>query len=63
MQSVAKVHKVACPICGEPAEYGPTNPCRPFCSRRCQLIDLGQWAAEDYRLLDGGTSRQPDKEM
>jgi endogenous inhibitor of DNA gyrase (YacG/DUF329 family) len=23
---------------------------RPFCSERCKLIDLGQWATEKYRV-------------
>jgi endogenous inhibitor of DNA gyrase (YacG/DUF329 family) len=23
---------------------------RPFCSERCKLIDLGEWAAERYRI-------------
>ncbi|WP_432721939.1 DNA gyrase inhibitor YacG [Jeongeupia wiesaeckerbachi] len=41
---------VNCPQCGEPAIYGPDNPFRPFCSRRCRLIDLGQWADEQYRI-------------
>jgi hypothetical protein len=22
----------------------------PFCSERCQLIDLGSWANEEYRI-------------
>lgn len=26
------------------------NPHRPFCSERCRLIDLGQWADETYRV-------------
>jgi endogenous inhibitor of DNA gyrase (YacG/DUF329 family) len=26
---------------------------RPFCSKRCQLIDLGQWANEENRLPAG----------
>ncbi len=35
-----------CPTCNKDAvhEY------RPFCSERCKLIDLGKWAAEDYRV-------------
>jgi hypothetical protein len=24
----------------------------PFCSERCQLIDLGRWLNEDYRIPD-----------
>ncbi|MCA9683774.1 MAG: DNA gyrase inhibitor YacG [Myxococcales bacterium] len=23
---------------------------RPFCSPRCQLIDLGKWLDEDFRI-------------
>lgn len=42
--------KVNCPRCGQPAVYSPENPFRPFCSERCRLIDLGQWATEAYRL-------------
>lgn len=41
---------VTCPTCGERSEYSPTNPFRPFCSERCKLIDLGQWASESYRI-------------
>ncbi|WP_109014496.1 DNA gyrase inhibitor YacG [Novimethylophilus kurashikiensis] len=42
--------KVACPTCGELIEYRTDNPYRPFCSQRCKLIDLGQWATESYRI-------------
>jgi endogenous inhibitor of DNA gyrase (YacG/DUF329 family) len=41
---------VRCPHCGNPAEYKPENSFRPFCSERCKLIDLGQWADESYRV-------------
>lgn len=27
-------------------EWSPDNKWRPFCSERCKLIDLGNWAAE-----------------
>ena len=36
-----------CPTCGKPAEW-KDNPCRPFCSERCKLIDFGRWANEEY---------------
>jgi endogenous inhibitor of DNA gyrase (YacG/DUF329 family) len=26
------------------------NSWRPFCSERCQLIDFGRWADEEYRV-------------
>lgn len=41
---------VACPTCGQPVEWRPENAFRPFCSKRCKLIDLGEWAREGYRV-------------
>ena len=41
---------VNCPQCGAPTPWGAGSPFRPFCSERCKLIDLGQWASEGYRL-------------
>jgi endogenous inhibitor of DNA gyrase (YacG/DUF329 family) len=41
---------VACPRCGAPAEFSPANRWRPFCSERCKLVDLGNWASERYRV-------------
>lgn len=38
-----------CPRCQTPTHY-QQNPHRPFCSERCQLIDLGAWADERYRI-------------
>jgi endogenous inhibitor of DNA gyrase (YacG/DUF329 family) len=37
---------MTCPICKQPVEL--TDPCMPFCSERCKLIDLGNWASEKY---------------
>lgn len=39
-----------CPICKMPLNISPENRFRPFCSERCQLIDLGTWAGEGYRV-------------
>jgi uncharacterized protein len=41
---------VACPTCRRPTVYRLDNPWRPFCSERCKQIDIGAWAAEDYRV-------------
>ena len=41
---------VPCPRCGAQAPYAPENRWRPFCSERCRMIDLGQWASESYRV-------------
>lgn len=48
---------VPCPRCGLPAPFAAGNPWRPFCSERCRLIDLGDWAAENYRVPQ--TDAQP----
>ena len=35
-----------CPICGKRVEM--SDPEMPFCSERCRLLDLGNWASEKY---------------
>lgn len=47
---MTKPRLVNCPVCGKPAPFDSGNPFRPFCSERCKLIDLGQWANESYRI-------------
>ncbi|HEX7359323.1 MAG TPA: DNA gyrase inhibitor YacG [Bryobacteraceae bacterium] len=37
---------VRCPICKKEVPFDSPN--MPFCSDRCRLIDLGNWAAEKY---------------
>ena len=43
------VKQVTCPRCEKEMKW-KDNPYRPFCSERCKLIDLGQWAEEKYRI-------------
>ncbi|RPI48021.1 MAG: DNA gyrase inhibitor YacG [Betaproteobacteria bacterium] len=54
------VKTVSCPQCGRPVDWSPANRYRPFCSERCKLIDLGEWATERYRIPDGG-GQPPDE--
>jgi uncharacterized protein len=35
-----------CPICKK--DVTPDSPYHPFCSERCKIIDLGNWASEKY---------------
>jgi endogenous inhibitor of DNA gyrase (YacG/DUF329 family) len=35
-----------CPICRKPVDVTEVE--APFCSRRCRVIDLGNWASEKY---------------
>jgi endogenous inhibitor of DNA gyrase (YacG/DUF329 family) len=40
-----------CPICRKPTNselYADF----PFCSERCRLLDLGNWASEKYRISE-----------
>jgi len=37
---------VRCPICRK--HVAPDNPDSPFCSDRCRILDLGNWASERY---------------
>ena len=42
--------KAHCPQCHAANLWSTDNPYRPFCSERCKLIDLGQWATGAYRI-------------
>lgn len=42
--------EVACPQCSKPVVWSPESAYRPFCSKRCQLLDLGAWAEESHRI-------------
>lgn len=43
------VKKVLCPVCNKPYDTVSTRHI-PFCSERCQMIDLGKWLGEQYSL-------------
>lgn len=54
MRSERKRQK--CPICKKEITQ-EENEFSPFCGKRCQLIDLGSWADESYKV---GTSPKDD---
>lgn len=41
---------VNCPSCNKQVIWDELSTWRPFCSKRCQIIDLGEWAAEEKRI-------------
>jgi endogenous inhibitor of DNA gyrase (YacG/DUF329 family) len=41
---------VQCPICGTEVPWTEASRWRPFCSERCKLIDLGDWASERHAI-------------
>ncbi len=53
MTNVA-IQKTICPQCQKPTEFKY----RPFCSKRCADLDLGNWFNEGYILA--GDSEIPD---
>lgn len=51
---------VNCPTCGKPVVWEEASLYRPFCSKRCQLIDLGEWADEEKRIPSNGDLSESD---
>jgi uncharacterized protein len=60
VNNTTKKRIVACPQCGKDAEFSPQNVYRPFCSERCKLIDLGEWAEEKFRIPDSAPADLDD---
>jgi len=52
---------VSCPACGKPVPWVSESAFRPFCSERCRNIDLGAWAAEEYRMPEPEKPLQEDQ--
>ena len=50
-----------CPTCKKTIEYSRRNEFRPFCSERCKVIDLGEWADETNRIHSGASTEFNEK--
>lgn len=50
---------VACPTCAASVEWTQEQRWRPFCSERCQLIDLGGWIDGRNRIPGDETTPAP----
>ena len=50
---------VNCPTCAKEVPWNEQSPFRPFCSERCKLIDLGEWASEGH-VIAGTPEQGPD---
>jgi endogenous inhibitor of DNA gyrase (YacG/DUF329 family) len=53
--------KVICPKCRKETKWRG-NPYRPFCSKRCKLIDLGSWIDERYLIPEEKGEQSPNNE-
>ena len=52
--------KVKCPSCKKPVSWA-NNPHRPFCSERCAIIDLGNWADNQYSIEGKRVEENPEE--
>jgi endogenous inhibitor of DNA gyrase (YacG/DUF329 family) len=50
-----------CPICRK-KEVPLGDPEFPFCSERCRIIDLGNWASEKYVIPEPITPEPKDED-
>ena len=51
---------VACPTCKKPVPWIAEQRFKPFCSQRCKLIDLGDWATEAHKIPGDPTFPTPN---
>jgi endogenous inhibitor of DNA gyrase (YacG/DUF329 family) len=49
-----------CPICHKKVQLD--DPYMPFCSDRCRIIDLGNWASEKYVISTPVESHTEEEE-
>lgn len=47
-----------CPSCGIKLDKSKDARFVPFCSKRCQMVDLGKWFQEEYSIP---TAEQADE--
>lgn len=52
--------KHRCPICKKPTD-AEVHKDFPFCSERCRLLDLGNWAAERYVISESVIDEDADE--
>lgn len=50
MDKPSKPMMVACPTCKHAVAWTAQETFKPFCSERCKLIDLGDWATEAHKI-------------
>jgi uncharacterized protein len=50
MSTDPNLTKIKCPTCNKSNTWREENDVRPFCSERCKLIDLGEWASESRKI-------------
>ena len=51
--------KVSCPQCQTEVVWQTESAFRTFCSERCRLIDLGDWAEENHKISQSPQGASP----
>ncbi|RZA04504.1 MAG: DNA gyrase inhibitor YacG [Moraxellaceae bacterium] len=54
--------KLNCPTCKKLVLWTEEYPHRPFCSDRCRLIDLGEWASESHKIAGTPVNTNADEQ-
>lgn len=54
---------VRCPTCHKMVPFNKDNAFRPFCSERCKLIDLGEWANEEQCVPGRPVNQDEDADL
>lgn len=57
-----KIFKVKCPQCNIEFSYYESE-FRPFCTDRCQKVDLGHWFQESYTVPAKEQTMDAEKEV
>jgi len=58
-QNISQI--VPCPNCKKSVLWDKSSQYRPFCCKRCKLIDLGDWASENHSIPGAeGISRETE---
>ncbi len=63
MSTPLPMRQVKCPSCGQLCEYDTRNTWRPFCSARCQSVDLGAWASQRYSVAEAAPEPDSDPSL
>jgi hypothetical protein len=52
-----------CPTCSKEIIYDEKIKSRPFCSEKCKLIDLGEWATEKFTIVGNQNESAVDDQI
>jgi endogenous inhibitor of DNA gyrase (YacG/DUF329 family) len=61
--STSKKIAVLCPMCKTEVTWDKQHPSKPFCSERCKLIDLGEWASEEKQIPGDSVYSEDDPSL